>query len=60
MLGVKVVVSQVQNLRKHVCATGLLQRIELVITSPMLRYLTENSGYFVQFPIVMIVGVVVL
>ncbi|KNA09986.1 hypothetical protein SOVF_148520 isoform A [Spinacia oleracea] len=28
---------QVENLRKHVHACGLMQRIELVVTSPMLR-----------------------
>ncbi|CDP08566.1 unnamed protein product [Coffea canephora] len=29
---------QVDNLRKHVRTSGLLNRIELVVTSPMLRY----------------------
>ncbi|KMS99618.1 hypothetical protein BVRB_1g021890 isoform A [Beta vulgaris subsp. vulgaris] len=37
---------QVQNLRKHVCATGLLQRIELVITSPMLRTMQTAAVVF--------------
>jgi len=29
---------QVDNLRKHVCDSGIMKRIDLVIVSPLLRY----------------------
>ncbi|XP_057527126.1 phosphoglycerate mutase-like protein 1 [Amaranthus tricolor] len=37
---------QAETLRKHVCASGLLQRIELVITSPLLRTMQTAAIVF--------------
>ncbi|XP_022149301.1 phosphoglycerate mutase-like protein 1 isoform X2 [Momordica charantia] len=37
---------QIDNLRKHVHASGLLRRIELVVTSPLLRTLQTTVGVF--------------
>lgn len=37
---------QVDNLRKHVHASGLINRIDLVITSPLSRY--YSSYYLLQ------------
>ncbi|GAB4852474.1 hypothetical protein Ancab_016688 [Ancistrocladus abbreviatus] len=37
---------QVDNLRKHVHATGLSKRIELVITSPLTRTMQTAAGVF--------------
>ncbi|XAR48472.1 hypothetical protein NMG60_11031298 [Bertholletia excelsa] len=37
---------QVDNLRKHVQASGISQKIELVITSPLLRTMQTATGVF--------------
>ncbi|CAI0401048.1 unnamed protein product [Linum tenue] len=37
---------QVDNLRKHVVASGLLERVDLVITSPLMRTLQTAVGVF--------------
>ncbi|XP_070026839.1 phosphoglycerate mutase-like protein 1 isoform X2 [Nicotiana tabacum] len=37
---------QVDNLRKHVHASGLFKRIELVVTSPLLRTMQTAAGVF--------------
>lgn len=37
---------QVENLRKHVLASGLINSIELVITSPMIRTIQTAVGVF--------------
>mgnify|MGYP002563185751 CR=1 FL=1 len=39
---------QVQDLRSHVVSSGLLQRIQLVISSPLSRWVFQNHPSFIR------------